>query len=272
MIPTSGIKNTIPKYWPETVTVKADLYQPSSWYEPGKGPRYQQLVRHLGAAIRQGVLAPDTQLPPERALTELAEVSRVTIRRAIRALADEGLVEQRHGSGTFVCHASPRLEQSLSSLISFSENLRLRGQTPSSVVLDRGLYMPTRDEFMILGLSPSARVARIKRLRSADGTPLAIESSTLPADILPDPTQVKTSLYDLLRAGGRAPVRAIQRVTACNLDAEDADRLGMAAGEAVLNIQRTAYLPHGRAIELTTGLYRSDLYDFVSELTLEAPT
>ena len=245
------------------------LFASQAWYAPGKGPRYQQLVRHLTDIIRSGDLPPDSQLPPERMLAELAQVSRVTIRKAVGQLADEGLLEQRQGSGTFVREASTRLEQSLSSLISFTENLRLRGQTPSSIVLDRGLYMPDRDEFLILGLSPSARVARIKRLRSADSIPMAIETSTLPADILPDPSVVRTSLYEVLRANGRAPVRAIQRVTACNLGAEDAAHLRMKVGEAALNIQRTAYLAHGRAIELTTGIYRSDMYDFVSELKLE---
>ena len=239
------------------------------WFEQGKGPRYQQLVRYLRTSIRSGDLAPETQLPPERTLAEFADVSRVTIRKAISALADEGLLEQRHGAGTFVRQRSAKLEQSLSSLISFTENIRLRGQTPSSEVLERGLFMPNRDEFLILGLTPSSRVARIKRLRFADGTPLAIETSTLPADILPDPDRVGTSLYEELRANDRAPVRAVQRVTACNLTAPDAELLGLKVGDAVLSIERTAFLPHGRIVELTTGLYRSDMYDFVTELKLE---
>lgn len=247
----------------------AKLYDSKNWFQQGKGPRYQQIVRHLGAAIRSGELPVDTQLPPERILADLANVSRVTVRKAVGSLADEGLVEQRHGAGTFVRPLAAKLEQSLSSLVSFTENLRLRGQTPSSSILERGLFMPSRDEFLILGLSPSARVARLKRLRSADNIPIAIETSTLPADILPDPNEVQVSLYEVLRAYDRAPVRAIQRVTASNLKPEDADILGMQVGDAVLNIERRAFLTHGRPIELTTGLYRSDIYDFVSELKLE---
>ena len=91
----------------------------------------------------------------------------------------------------------------------------------------------------------------------------------LPADILPDPHRVGTSLYEELRANDRAPVRAVQRVTACNLTAPDAELLGLKVGDAVLSIERTAFLPHGRIVELTTGLYRSDMYDFVTELKLE---
>lgn len=246
-----------------------EIFRPQKWFKPGTGPRYQQLVRYLSDAIRTGELAAEAQLPPERALAVLADVSRVTIRKAITALANEGLVQQRRGSGTFVCSSSPKLEQSLSSLVSFTENIRMRGQTPSSEILKRGLFMPDRSEFLILGLTPSSRVARIKRLRYADGIPLAIEMSTLPADILPDPNVVGTSLYEVLRANDRAPVRAIQRVSATNLMSQDADHLKLNPGDAVLSIQRTAFLPHGRIVELTTGLYRSDMYDFVSELKLE---
>lgn len=246
-----------------------EIFAPENWYQPGRGPRYLQLVRYLAAIIRAGELPPEMQLPPERTLAELADVSRVTIRKAMGALADEGLLDQRRGSGTFVKPVAGKLEQSLSSLISFTENIRQRGQTPSSVVLEQGLFVPDRDEFLILGLAPSSRVARIKRLRSADGIPLTIETSTVPADILPDPSVVETSLYQVLREQDRAPVRAIQRVTACNLTAKDAELLHLNPGDAVLNIQRTALLPHGRIIELTTGLYRSDMYDFVAELKLE---
>ena len=245
------------------------LYDPSRWLEPGKGPRYLQLYRMISEAIRTGQLPEATQLPAERQLAEQAGVSRVTVRKAVRLLAEEGLLEQRHGAGSFVRAAAPRLQQSLFSLVSFSENLRERGQRAGSVVLERGLFTPNNEEILALGLSPASRVARIKRLRSADDVPMAIEASSLPEDILPHPERVATSLYDVLRAGGRAPTRAIQRVTAVNLASAEADHLRMKTGDAVLLIERTAYLAHGRPIEFTRGLYRSDIYDFVSELRLD---
>ncbi|MGB1752364.1 MAG: GntR family transcriptional regulator, partial [Paracoccaceae bacterium] len=74
------------------------IYSAERWFEAGQGPRYQQLRRYLTASIRSGELAADTQLPPERVLADLTDVSRVTVRRAISALADEGLVEQRRGA------------------------------------------------------------------------------------------------------------------------------------------------------------------------------
>ena len=244
------------------------IFAPAVWFREGRGPRYAQLYRHIVSAIQSGELAPDSQLPPERDLAEIAEVSRVTVRKAVAQLVDEGLVDQRRGAGSFVRGQGPKLEQSLSSLISFTENMLARGRASSSEVLSRGLFPPTPDESMTLGLRTIDRVSRLERLRSADGVPMALEMSSLPEDILPDPEAVETSLYQYLRGEGRAPTRAIQRVGAINLSAREAQLLAMPVGAAVLRIDRTAYLPSGRPIEFTKGIYRSDLYDFIAELRL----
>lgn len=248
------------------------IYSPDSWFQTGRGPRYLQLYRHLASAITSGRLEPGAQLPAERELADLAEVSRVTVRKSVAELVRDGLIEQRQGAGSFVRETSgPKLEQSLSSLVSFTENMRARGRTSSSVVLERGLFAPNPDESMALGLGTSDRVSRIERLRSADGVPMALERSSLPEDILPNPNLVKTSLYQVLRADDRAPTRAIQRVSAINLGPQDASLLSMPEGAAVLRIDRTGYLATGRPIEFTRGLYRSDIYDFVTELRLDTP-
>lgn len=247
------------------------LFRPDAWFRAGRGPRYEQLYRHLAATIGAGELAPETQLPPERELALIANVSRVTVRKAVSQLVEDGVLEQRRGAGTFVRPARPKLEQSLSALVSFTEYMRQRGKTSSSRILRRGLFLPTPDEMMALGLSAADRVARVERLRFADDTPLALEWSSLPTDVLPDPEAVETSLYDVLRASGKAPTRAVQRITAVNLTAADAKLLLLPEGAAVLRIDRTAYLPTGRPIEFTRGLYRSDIYDFIAELRLDAP-
>ncbi len=247
------------------------LYRPDAWFRPGRGPRYEQLYRHLSAAIAAGEIAAETRLPPERDLALLSDVSRVTVRKAVAQLVDDGLLEQRRGAGTFVRAPKPKLEHSLSALLSFTEYMRQRGKTSTSRVLRRGLFLPSPDEQIALGLAAADRVARIDRLRFADDAALALEWSSIPADVLPDPDAVETSLYDVLRALGTAPVRAVQRITAVNLTGADARLLALPDGAAVLRIDRTAYLPSGRPIEFTRGLYRSDIYDFIAELRLEGP-
>ena len=245
------------------------FYATDLWFRDGRGPRYAQLHRHIAAAIADGRLEPESQLPPERELADLAGVSRVTVRQAVAQLVADGLIDQRRGAGSFVRPQGPKLEQSLSRLISFTDLMRARGKTSTSVVLSRGLFMPSPDESLALGIPGHDQVARVERLRSADGTPMAIERSSLPVDILPEPERVDTSLYAVLRERDAAPARAIQRITALNLGPEEARLLNLAVGAAVLRIDRTAYLPSGRPIEFTRGLYRSDLYDFLAELRLE---
>ena len=249
-----------------------EFLSPNQWHNKGQGPRYSQLAKHIAAAIQDGRIGAGYQLPPERDLADLSDVSRVTVRKAIGKLVDDGLVDQRQGAGSFVREkaSEPRLDYGLSSLTSFTEYMELRGYTSSSVILDRGVYSPRPDEMVALGLSPEDKLARIKRLRSADDSPLAIETSCLPADVLPDPTLVTTSLYAVLRQTGTAPVRAIQRIRATNLGPEDAALLQVPADAAMLLIDRTAYLPSGRPIEFTRGIYRSDVYDFVTELRLDS--
>lgn len=128
--------------------------------------------------------------------------------------------------------------------------------------------MPSPDEVVALGLSSDASVARLARLRLADGRPLAIERAALPLAILPDPGAVTTSLYAVLAAAGLRPVRALQKISALNLGRDDAATLEVAPGTAGLSIERTSYLPDGRVAEFTRSIYRGDAYNFVAELRL----
>lgn len=248
----------------------AALFAQQTWFRVGHGPRYEQLYRHISATIEAGQLLAETQLPPERDLAEMANVSRVTVRKAVSQLVADGLLDQRRGAGTFVRPPRAKMEHYLSKLLSFTEYMLQRGKTPTSTVINRGIFYPTPDEQLALGLSAVDRVARIERLRSADGIAMAVEWSSLPPDILPDPDAVGSSLYDVLRMQGTAPSRAVQRITAVNLPAPEARLLNLAENTAVLRIDRTGFLPSGRPIEFTRGLYRSDIYDFVAELRLES--
>lgn len=241
----------------------------AAWYQPGRGPRYKQLYRHISGLVSSGALQGDDQLPSERDIAEIADVSRVTVRKAIADLVTDGLIEQRQGAGSFVRGGGERFEQSLSSLVSFTENLEARGIASTSEVLLTGVFRPTPTEAMVLGLSAHHQVARVHRLRRGDDVPMALEHSSLPEDILPRPDKIDVSLYDVLRARGKAPTRAMQRVTAVNAPGPVAKHLDLAEGAAVLQIERTAYLATGRPIEFTSGFYRSDVYDFVSELRLD---
>jgi GntR family transcriptional regulator len=226
-------------------------------------PLYMQLARKLVQDVRDGRYQADQALPSERTLSEQQGVSRVTARKAIDQLVEQGLVVRRRGSGNYI---APRIEQPLSTLSSFSEQLQQRGYTPDSRWLRREIVAADADEQLALGLSPGARVARLERLRLADDVVMAFETSVIPATVLPQPEDVVNSLYAHLDAAGQMPVRALQHIRAMNASNELAVRLGVPEGQAVLFITRVGYLESGMAVELTHSYCRSDYYDFVAEL------
>jgi GntR family transcriptional regulator len=244
----------------------SDYLSPERWLNPTAGPLYVQLRKRIEAAIASGLLPPESALPPEREIATVTELSRVTVRKAMSELAEQGIVVQRQGHGSFVAPLKARVEQPLSQLTSFTEDMAQRGMVAASQWLERGLFLPTPDESATLALGPGEEVARLARLRTADGRPMAIERASLPVTILPNPLLVMGSLYDVLGQSGLRPVRAVQRISAINLGAEDADLLELPVQAAGLRIARVSTLADGRVVEFTRSIYRGDAYQFVAEL------
>jgi len=240
----------------------------NNWTLSGNGPLYLQLRQRLEEEIRSGALKPGAPLPSEREIAELCDVSRVTVRKAVQSLVRDGFVVQRRGSGTTVARHVERVEQSLSRLTSFSEDMARRSMNGRSVWIEKGVYPASPREMMALGLGADAEVARIARLRMADDVPLAIERAAISTRYLPEPDRIRHSLYEALAELGNRPIRAIQRISAVNLGADDASLLEVPEGSAGLSIERISYSSQGAAIEFTRSIYRGDAYDFVAELRI----
>jgi GntR family transcriptional regulator len=227
-------------------------------------PLYQQLQRGIREAIEKRILGPDDALPSERQLAEDLGISRITVRKAIDGLAAEGLLVSRQGSGNFVC---TRIDKNFAKLTSFSEDMRARGRHPRSIWLKRSEGTVTPEESLKLALSPGTLVYRFHRLRFADDEPMAIEFATIDATCLPSLEAVDNSLYDALEQAGNRPVRALQRLHALLLNAEQAKLLKAKPADAGLLVERLGYLRDGRAAEFSQSIYRGDTYDFVAELS-----
>lgn len=231
------------------------------------GPLYLKLKTVIENAIAIGRLRHGDALPPERDIADAAAISRVTVRKAIDTLVADGLLVRRRGSGTFVVKPIQRLQQPLSRLTSFTDDMQRRGMRAGSQWISRGLVFPTPEETMALGLASEARVARLVRIRTANDLPIALERTSLPDDVLPDPDAVDDSLYLALARRGVRPVRANQRISAVLLRDEETELLGVPPGSPALSVQRIAYFDTGRVMEMSTALYRNDAYDLVAELT-----
>ena len=230
-------------------------------------PLYQQLQRALRQAIETRILSPDDALPPERDLASEFSVSRITVRKAIDGLVNEGMLVRRQGSGTFVC---ARVEKNFSKLTSFSEDMRARGRNPRSVWLRRSAGTVTPEESLTLRSSPGTPVYRFHRIRFADDAPMAVEYATILAAALPSLDSVESSLYEALERAGNRPVRALQRLRAVLFTAEQAELLQAKEKDAGLLVERLGFLKDGSAVEFTQSYYRGDIYDFVAELSISS--
>ncbi|GMB80012.1 GntR family transcriptional regulator [Shinella zoogloeoides] len=227
-------------------------------------PLYRQLGRALKTAIDESVLKRGAVIPSERDLSTGLGLSRVTVRKAIDNLVSDGLLDRRQGAKTVV---SSRLEKSLATMTSFSEDMRSRGLEPGCVWISREISRPSPAEMMALGIPGHEKVVRLRRLRTADTMPIAIETATLPARFVPDPDAIGASLYEYLAAHGAMPVRAMQRMQAKPATEEERRLLVTPEGTSLLTMERRCFLADDQIVEFTQTKYRGDVYDFVIELT-----
>lgn len=227
-------------------------------------PLYRQLGRALKTAIDESVLKRGAVIPSERDLSTGLGLSRVTVRKAIDNLVSDGLLDRRQGAKTVV---SSRLEKSLATMTSFSEDMRSRGLEPGCVWISREISRPSPAEMMALGIPGHEKVVRLRRLRTADTMPIAIETATLPARFIPDPGAIGASLYEYLAAHGAMPVRAMQRMQAKPATEEERRLLVTPEGTSLLTMERRCFLADDQIVEFTQTKYRGDVYDFVIELT-----
>src|SRR3989440_11746584 len=185
--------------------------------EPSLEDAYRPRYREIEHAIRQRLsrLKPGAELPSDAQLCDEFGVSRMTARHAMNRLAQEGLVLRVRGRGTFV--GEPPTHRRANSLLSFSNEMRRQGRSPSSRLLGRALRPPTREEAARLQLKSGEKLLWLKRIRLADGRPIAVASTRLhgrtAAAALAADLQVESLHAVLVRAGclptkGRATITA----------------------------------------------------------------
>jgi GntR family transcriptional regulator len=226
-------------------------------------PLYKRLKAALEKAISSNTLKSGAVLPGERVIAEQLAISRVTVRKALALLEDEGLLNRRHGFRTEI---GSRVEKSLSTLTSFSEDIITRGLVPGCLWLSKQISRPSPTEMMALGIAGNANVLRMRRVRTADKVPIAVESCAVPVRFLPSADLVQDSLYETLTIRGFLPQRAIQRMRARAATADDALHLHCEAGSPLLMTERRCFLGDGQIVEYCETRYKGDVYDFVFEL------
>ncbi|WP_277817104.1 GntR family transcriptional regulator [Solimonas terrae] len=231
----------------------------------GPVPLYHQVANCIEAAIVDGRVPRGARIDNEIALAGRLRLSRPTIRQAIQALVDKGLLVRRRGIGTQVVRGGVTRKLELTSL---HEDLRSAARAPSTRVLDHRHGRADEAIAGHLGVPVGAPVLHIRRLRLADEVPLAILENVLPsafADISRSDLE-RFGLYQLLGARGVDMRVARQRIGARIATAEESRILDVERRSAVLTMERVAFDSDGHAVEFGHHAYRPDLYSF--EVTL----
>lgn len=231
-------------------------------------PLYQQLYRLLRHKIIAGEWAPEQAIPTEMSLMEKYQVSRATARQALSELVADGLVVRKRGRGSFV--APPSAEQSLVRILSFTEDMQQRGLQPQTRLISARLMPATERLVEKLKLEPEEKVARLVRLRLADGEPMSVEVSCLVYRFFPgllEHDYTRNSLRQILQQQyGIRLARAEQTIQAIAADEEMAELLGVAQGSPLLYIERVSYSDYDVPVEYLRLYHRGDRYTLYNEL------
>ncbi|WP_404351135.1 GntR family transcriptional regulator [Sutcliffiella horikoshii] len=226
-------------------------------------PIYYQLESYIKNQIEAGFILPGENIPSEREYAESYGISRMTVRQAINSLVNEGLLYRKKGSGTFV--SEKKIEQPLQGLTSFTEDMKKRGMTPTSKLIHFEVIPANSFIANELKISEYAPVYEIKRIRLADGEPMALETNYLSANLVKGLTEeeVKASIYSYVEEKlGLRITHAEQLIESVRASEEHEKLLFIEKDHPMLYIQRNTFLHDGTPLELVKSVYRGDRYKF----------
>jgi len=222
-------------------------------------PRYRAIESALRSRI--ATLRPGQRLPSDSDLCAEFGVSRMTARHAMAQLAEEGLVRRDPGRGTFV--AEPPTHRRANFLMTFSREMRRQGRVPTSRIVSRVLRQPTEPERVDLRMAHGEEVVELRRVRLADGEPVALETAVLvprAAAAVFSADLEAGSLHEALIGAGIVPSRGTSSIGAEAASAEDAHLLGVNPGEPMLVERRLILDQRGRPLERTESRYAATRY------------
>lgn len=232
-------------------------------------PLYHQIQQRLLTRIRSGEFQPGDPLPSIERIAEQMGVSPMTVRQAVRALVDLGVIYSRQGKGTFL--SSMKLERDFRHVLSFTEETEARGAHASSTVLSFARQAPSAQTRELLRLSAQEEVFCLRRVRYGDSIPMGIECTSLPVSLCPalmetfDPT---TSLYqELAERYGIQMMVTDEVIEIGQASQEQARLLHIDPKSPVFLFTRTSYLESGLPVEHVVSVYPGERYKIVNRLT-----
>lgn len=224
-------------------------------------PLYYQLKEALREAIEQGEIPDSTPLPTEEELIRTYNVSRTTVREALRGLLELGIIVKKQGIGSFA--VGGKISETLPGLVSFSKEMKARGFNVCTKVLSVDIVKPPSRVVRALELSESDSVLKIKRLRFIDDRPIVISTSYLKSEISMY-EDFEGSIYELLENKyGLEVISGQASIEACPAEEMDAQLLQIDAGAPVLSITWRSYAASNIPVEYSETTYRGDSYRYI---------
>lgn len=235
-------------------------------------PLYFQIYTQLLKSIQSGRLHPGDPLPSEEEITRSCGVSRMTARQSLQMLKNDGLASRHRGQGSFV--SQPRVEKDIAHLCGFTAEMRGLGMKASSHVLESKIVPASADAAAKLAIDIGAPVFILRRLRLADGVPVAIEQASLPQKRFPGIEKLdfsRRSLYQTLRDRFATQLsRADEVLEARSARKDEAALLKTQPRASLLVIARVLWSADGCPVEAAHSIYRGDRYRAVLRIPAAA--
>jgi GntR family transcriptional regulator len=220
-------------------------------------PLYHQLRILIQRKIETGHLFPHQPIEPEWELSKKYQISRTTVRQAMRELEKDGLIYRKQGKGTFV--SGPKISQRFVTLTSFTEECIAKGLKPSAKLLEAKLIPADLEVSRNLGVKRREKVIKLYRLRFADRKPVGLNLSYLPYRLCPDlmgEDLREKSLYRIIEQKYNVKITKVKRIME-SVQADDhiSKMLRVKVGDPILKIEGVAYLKDEQPIEYFVEYY-----------------
>ncbi len=224
-------------------------------------PLYKQLVKKLRNDITTGVYPVHSRIPSEQELCETYGVSRVTVRKALQELTQEGLLKRHQGKGTFV--GMPRIRKDLRGMNSFHDICRMMGCEASTRLIHASMVHATDEDVQELVLSDEDDVVEIVRLRMADSMPVMLETNHFaPRYRYLLNSDLSGSLYELLQDQDVEASQGIHDISLCYATPAQAKLLEVNAGDALLCLHEVVFDQHEQPLHISHQVIRGDRFTF----------
>lgn len=239
----------------------------TSFHDPSI-PLYYQLLNILKEKIISGEYAPMDKLPTEEQLVNSYKISRVTVRQALQALENEGLIVRKRGKGSFVKNS--KLTSTPTKLTGSIEDIITMGIKTKAKVIDFSLVHPPTKVIKALKLDKDDKALKIERVRAIINAPYSVTLNYVPADIASKigiKDIVMHALYNILEQKCEVKVaRGTMIIGASIADSRIAALLNVMAGSPLLKIERTIFDSDDRPVDYVEVLYRADRYNYTVDL------